>query len=266
MSSKDTSDQQWPDPKDYGLPYVEILPLKSTVSNDIDLKEETPEPIISETINTILINQVPIDPVPILSAAESPNPISAPKPNLPVPKSSSAWVWVVSLIAVVIFAIIIWQMSSEDNDSPVVIVEEVEGPEILQENIPINSDSTSASQVVENQLAEMDSVNSARTAIEKPETGTTIEYTGEATLVRIEAKADRPTYFIVVGSLPNEKMALEEYPQYSNRASTVYLILPYDEVRNHRLAIGSFTSFSKANEELERIKVDYTEALWILKY
>lgn len=266
MSSKDTSDQQWPDPKDYGLPYVEISPLRSIVSNNINLKEETPEPIIPETIDAFLINQIPIDPVPILSASENPNSISAPKPNLPVPKSSSKWVWVVSLIAVVIFAIIIGQMSSEDNNSSVAIVEEVEQPEIVNENIPINPDSTSASQVIENQLAEKDSVNSARTANEKPKTGTTIEYTGEVTLVRIEAKADRPTYFIVVGSLPNEKMALEEYPQYSNRVSTVYLILPYDEVRNHRLAIGSFTSFTNANEELQRIKVDYTEALWILKY
>jgi hypothetical protein len=264
MSSKDTSDQHWPDPKDYGLPYVEISPLKSTV--DIDPKEETQEPIISETIDAILTNQIPIDPVPILSAAESPNPFSSQKPNNPVPKSSSTWVWAVSLIAVVIFTIIIWQMSSEGNDSSVVTVEEENQPEIVNENIPLNSDSTSLSQVIDNQTSEIDSINTVITDIEKPETGTTIEYTGEATLVRIEAKADRPTYFIVVGSLPNEKMALEEYPQYSNRASTVYLILPYDEVRNHRLAIGSFTSFTKANKELERIKDDYTEALWILKY
>lgn len=266
MSSKDTSDQQWPDPKDYGLPYVEISPLRSTVDNAIEPKGQTLEPIISETIDAILTNQIPIDPVPILSVAESPNPFSSQNPDSSVTKSSSIWVWAVSLIAVVIFTIIIWQMSSEGNDSLVVTVEEENQPEIVNENIPLNSDSTSLSQVIDNQTSEIDSINTVITDFEKPETGTTIEYTGEATLVRIEAKADRPTYFIVVGSLPNEKMALKEYPQYSNRASTVYLILPYDEVRNHRLAIGSFTSFSKANEELERIKVDYTEALWILKY
>ncbi len=82
----------------------------------------------------------------------------------------------------------------------------------------------------------------------------------------MQSKAVSPTYFIIVGSLPNERFALTEAPKYQNRVPAVYLITPYDGIKNCRLAIGSFKSLTKANEELKRIKADYTEALWILKY
>jgi hypothetical protein len=125
---------------------------------------------------------------------------------------------------------------------------------------------TEETQIIENQDSISKSNSSLEEPAETPQTGTTIDRTVTETLIRVESKSDRPQYFIVVGSLPNERMALSESEQYMDRASSIYLILPYEDVKNYRLAIGSFTSFRKASEELETVKDQYTEALWILKY
>ncbi|NVK48244.1 MAG: SPOR domain-containing protein, partial [Cyclobacteriaceae bacterium] len=77
---------------------------------------------------------------------------------------------------------------------------------------------------------------------------------------------DRSRYFIVVGSLPSERLAVEKSAEYWDRASELYLITPYEDSPNYRLAIGRYYSFSQANQALSEIKDDYSEALWILKY
>ena len=266
MSRKDNPEKNWSDPKDYGLPYVEISPLKSGAPVESKEPEETEKHNVSEELETIVTHQVPIEPI-IVPVAEqkSPKPIQN-KPSETAKKSSSSWIWVVLAIAVGIIMVIIWQMQSNESETPKLVSEGTDKIATVVEENPIDNNTNTGIQEVENQDPIVDSTNSAPVTLEKPQTGTTIDYKKKGTLVRIEAKADRPTYFIVVGSLPNERLAMEEYPQYSNRASTVYLILPYDDVKNYRLAIGSFSSFTKANEELERIKGDYTEALWILKY
>lgn len=266
MSSKDNPDKKWSDPKDYGLPYVEISPLKSGSPSESKETEEIEKHIVSEELESIVTHQVPIEPIIVPVAEEkSPKPIPN-KSSEAAKKSSSSWIWVVLAISVGIIMVIIWQMQSTESETPKLVSAGASEIATIVEEDPLDNNTNTGIQEVESQESIMDSTISAAVTLEKAETGTTIDYKEEGTLVRIEAKADRPTYFIVVGSLPSERLAMEEYPQYSNRASTVYLILPYDNVKNYRLAIGSFSSFTKANEELERIKGDYTEALWILKY
>ena len=111
------------------------------------------------------------------------------------------------------------------------------------------------------------SINNSNPNISKPaETGTTIANSVPGTIVRIESKAERPQYFIVVGSLPNENLALDEAKNYQGKAAEIFLIAPYEESRNYRLAVGKYNSFKSAAEDLERIKSNYSESLWILKY
>ncbi len=266
MSSKDNSGQKWSDPKDYGLPYVEITPLKSSQKGQL-ISEEEEKSVLTEAVKASTANQVPQEAIAVPFKQED-RPKVLPKiaPEKVAQKKSKSWIyWVVSL-AVIVVLVIIWQMQFSGDKVPVQ-VSSVNSilPEIVEENPIISTDGT-ISQDLENQSTEGDSINSAPIGNQNPETGTTIDLKGEGSLVRIESKLDRPTYFIVVGSLPSEKLALEEYTQYSSRASTVYLIEPYDDVKNYRLAIGSYESFAKASQELDRIKADYTEALWILKY
>lgn len=272
MTSKTSDTSQWTDPKDYGLPFVEITPLIPVLipQEKEPIKEEVaqiPEPIIAE------IQPLP-DPVGIeTESAIQPKKIYVePIEKIAVPekKSSNYWVWIVAILAIAIVGVIIYQIQKENNSDTSENVVEGESSSIEnnqnQAAEELKNTPSQEIQTTENQEFIADSATIQIPPSQTPQTGTTIESIASGTLVRIESKKDRPQYFIVVGSLPTEALAVKEAAQYYDRAQTLYLILPYDDVKNYRLAIGAFGNFSSATAELESAKGRYSEALWILKY
>jgi hypothetical protein len=275
MANKDLDKKQWTDPKDYGLPFVDITPIRAKAkavqseASGTKRKEEVSAPVLPP-VEMELPTQVE---VPVRSeekkAEKSTSTVTS---NRPVEnKKSSAWIWAVVLIGLGLVSVIVWQIQSQfEAVQPEVVLAEPENQvEVAAPDVaPVDVDSIAPDQT---QAAVVpDSVPSSSNStlnISKPvETGTTIATVASGNLIRIESKADRPQYFIIVGSLPNEKQASDEAKGYFGRSSTIYLISPYDEVTNYRLAIGKFGSFRAASEELEKIKSQYSEALWILKY
>lgn len=289
MPEKSSENKQWSDPKDFGLPYVEVTPL-NLLGEEIKLpkEEEESEGLLSSTIPS---NEKPVqEPEPakeeVVSVPSQEVKSESPKEEQLAQKSEdlsqenriiaepekkkNSWVAAVVILALLVIAVIVWQLMSQESD-PI-----SSGNQVAQQQsppeVPVNSQVTPEStpteeiQIPENQDSIPKSNSSLEEPVETPQTGTTIDRTVAESLIRVESRGERPQYFIVVGSLPNERMALSESTQYLDRASSVYLILPYEDVKNYRLAIGSFTSFRKASEELNTIKDQYTEALWILKY
>lgn len=293
MPDNSFENKQWSDPKDYGLPYVEITPLDSVDSNkSVSVKAQpAEEPFVSKVnedgklleegkeVDLILESKTEnltqekkeVEPTKSLEKAEKKASSSIPKNSTNAPeKKKSSWVPVVLILAVVVISVIVWQLLSQGNEAQSLENQtvQVETPIVEETSVPPTVEN---SEIEEIQSAEnQDSISNSNSSLEEPletsQTGTTIDRTAVETLIRVEGKSDRPQYFIVVGSLPNERMAIAESEQYLDRVSSIYLILPYEDVKNYRLAIGSFTSFRKASEELESIKDQYTEALWILKY
>jgi hypothetical protein len=273
MLAKDSDKKQWSDPKDYGLPYIEITPLKPKAVEETPVIQEMSETPAVEQEMTPVAAAPQIEPSSLKHEStqqnnqESLKKVAAPT-QAEEPKKSSSWVWAVLLIGLGIVAVIIWQITTNQQGS-----ESGQAFEIV--NSPTNETSVSASspstiadqnQPVENQ-GTIDSVSNSNPNISKPaETGTTIAARASGNLIRIDSKGERPQYFIIVGSLPNEKLALEEANGYFGRSSELYLIAPYDGGRNYRLALYKFGSFNAAAEKLGEIKSQYTEELWILKY
>jgi hypothetical protein len=277
MNSENNSNKHWPDPKDYGLPVVDINPINPVPSASslkvqqeaLPKKEAKPEEIVPNPVVQSIIADKSVEQNELQTPKHEVNKAEIPK-TIPVKKESKRWIRITAVLALVVLAVIIWQMTAgnKEIENPVALENgDVQIVTTSEEPIStVNDSKVEEIQTPENQFAESELPSSPNTTIQKPETGTTIDLKAVGTLIRVESKAARPTYFIIVGSLPNERFALEEAPQYQNRVPTVYLITPYDDTKNYRLAIGSFGSFTQANEELERIKADYTEALWILKY
>lgn len=274
MTSKNSDNSQWPDPKDYGLPFVEITPLH-------------PEPISSEkkSINDELIQKPEVS-IEVVHA-ESESVVAETEPELksepesvfiqPIEskeiskkKSSNSWVWITAILALAIVGVIVYQIQkgSPGNTTDNASETKSSSLETNQNQVSEELKNTPSQEIQtpENQQIITDSTSIEIQPAQTPQTGTTIESNQSGTLVRIESKKERPQYFIVVGSLPSEALAVKEAAQYYDRAQTLYLILPYDDVNNYRLAIGAFGSFTSAAAELERAKGLYTEALWILKY
>ncbi|MCE7054563.1 hypothetical protein LZF95_07750 [Algoriphagus sp. AGSA1] len=261
MTDKSVDNKQWTDPKDYGLPYVELVPLtqirqpkrEEEIATAIDVAE-----VKKRTMQTI---------TPSLAQAET---ISRQEHKIEEKKSDNSWIWIAALLALGVMLVIIWQMNKtvvSEQDSTVLASKSVEGV-AKQENdeVAVNVSAGEESEIYDNQAVVSDSVSSPTPAAESVQTGTTIAPKVSGNLVRVTEKGDRPQFYIIVGSLPNEALALKEAEQYKNRAETVYLIMPYEDVTNYRLAIGTSRGWTAINEELTRVKDQYTEDLWILKY
>ncbi|WP_139183644.1 hypothetical protein [Algoriphagus alkaliphilus] len=226
-------------------------------------------------------------PVELIQKAETPQepdqalPKEAKKPSISIqtastnkPKEenkSSAWNWAVVFIGVGIIAVIVWQLLAQMNpgatetkstDTANSIVEKSSEPQSIAPESTVAEQNQSAV----NQDSIANPTNSNPNISKPAESGTTIANIASGNLIRIDSKAERPQYFIIVGSLPNEKLAVQEASQYFGRTSEIYLISPYDGGSNYRLGLSRFGSFRTAAEELERVKSQYTEELWILKY
>ena len=277
MAAKDSEKKQWTDPKDYGLPYVEITPLRVKSIAKSKIAEQPPVPIEKEPIavveNTeaIAVKSEVIPPAQPTKTETKPDSSKTSSPPKMEKKQTSSWVWLVLVLAVALVSFIIWQLQTQNGsaseDSPTELAEKtaVQEPTPTPQEVP-ESTPSNQNQTVVNQDS-IPVINNSNPNISKPaETGTTIANTATGKLIRIESKAERPQYFIIVGSLPNEALAIEEANQYFNRSAEIFLISPEEGSRNYRIALSKFGSFRLAAEELERIKSQYTEELWILKY
>ncbi|TFV97841.1 SPOR domain-containing protein [Algoriphagus kandeliae] len=284
----------WNDPKDFGLPFVEVKTLKEqqklpqkAVKVDADSAQE--KPMEAAELRKKIRSQIPVKPVEpseispkeevtvkpeqSVQSYENKKEVVQKAEDRVIPKKKTpSWVIYVLFIGLLLVSAVVWQLMKEKDSAPVtteqinmeqepiaqVEQEVVQEPENIQEEIP--------QQVSENQQTEEETPRAQNPNPPAAETGTTIERSVERSLIRIESREDRSRYFIVVGSLPSERLAVAKSEEYWDRASELYLITPYEDSPNYRLAIGRYYSFSQANQALSEIKDDYSEALWILKY
>lgn len=264
MTDKTADNKHWTDPKDYGLPYVEVVPLAQTEA--VKKEEEVIAPIDVSEVKKRTIQSVK----PSFVDAEKVSKPEQKGQKVEAKKSTNSWIWVAALLALAVVIVIIWQMNKSvlpAQGSVELASESIEGLAAVENDaVALNSTPTEETQNTESQSTISDSITSVSPVAESAQTGTTIASEVSGILVRVEEKAERAQFYIIVGSLPNEALALEEAEQYKNRAETVYLILPYEDVTNYRLAIGTSRGWTAINEELARVKDQYTEDLWILKY
>ena len=269
MSAKDTDTREWSDPKDYGLPFVEITPIKhqpNLAKEKSEAKEEAPVAVKKKAEKPIKesVSEAKEQPkVEVSKAKEKPTSQIEEKPK------SNVWVWVVVLLAIAVFGVIFWQLQKTGNED---VQEEIstQQPEEKsgEQTLVTASESTLSDQT--SSAVNQDSItaiNNSNPNLSKPaETGTTIANTVKGNLIRIDSKAEKVRYFIVVASLPNEQLALEIAENFAGKSPERYLINPYETSPNYRVAIGKFDTWKAAADEVARIKSQYSEDLWILNY
>ncbi|MFC3414790.1 SPOR domain-containing protein [Algoriphagus hitonicola] len=285
MADKKSHTSQWLDPKDYGLPYVEVKPLADAVglpsiSEETESKEAEGEDLSAAALRAKMAQTVKPKVSHELLEEEDDFPQKEPiqekiketPKDAPVkePKKKSNWAIYAVFIGILLISAVVWQLMKEDTADPRPIENNLAENSSEAEPSPGKNDAnTSLNEEEEGVVNQDSSIQESSPVVESApieESGTTIEQSAVDSLIRVDSKATRPQYFIVVGSLPNERLAIEESSQYYDRVNELFLILPYEDVPNYRLAIGRFNSFTQANNQLEQIKDQYTEALWILKY
>jgi hypothetical protein len=118
MNLENNSNKQWPDPKDYGLPVVDIKPIipdssysSPKVQQEASSEKETaPEEIDSNPVVSSIITDKSAE----LEGPETPAP-HIPKPeiskSISAKKGSKSWIRITAALALVILAVIIWEMT-----------------------------------------------------------------------------------------------------------------------------------------------------------
>lgn len=286
MAAKETENQQWSDPKDFGLPFVEVKAISKKTetladkSSDIPVtKEKTKKKVLesvapSQEAEDVKLTENQSSEVAQVKKESSKEvkvkPVST-RSDSPVSKSSTTWIWIVIFLAIAVVSVIVWQLMGNSSDqgdktskgeSEISAVKET--PPTPEPTANLSGADTTQNSSKQDSLAVGQDSN---LNISKPaESGTTIANTEPGNLIRIDSKGPRTRYFIVVSSLPNEKLALEVAGGFAKRSQELYLISPYENSPNYRVAIASFDSWNSASNEMARIKSEYTEDLWILNY
>lgn len=255
MAEKESNSKQWSDPKDFGLPFVEVSPLVSSKTKVKSITPEVPLPSPEPTKKPSLPTEErkmelkPTKPV-----------VSIPTPSVEVPKKSKAWVWVVVVILIAAVSTSVWQLmvtGSEGNQTENTVkpapdqgANEVVAPAVNPNDSSTVEDST---QLSTPELA-TGAVNS----------GTSIATTSK--LIRIESKAANARFFLVIGSFGSEEETMRFIQKIGNKFPEYYLVYPFEKNPNYRLAIGSFTNFNDASTKLSALKAESANSYWILNY
>ena len=257
MSTKDKVSKEWPDPKDYGLPFVEMKTLselkalsKTKADKGLPTKPESPK---SSSFEKPEVEK---------KDSSTKKPIKT-KDTTPSTSSSKTWVWVVVLSFIAISAVIFWQLTHGNlplslsnqnaegfgpNANPVTQAELGQSPKPITTSLPVDSAGVITSDSIEkNSLASVPQINPGK-------------------LILITSKAEQPRFFLIVASLPKEQLIRDFASQLTTSPPEMYLIAPYASSPNYRLAIGKFESWKSASDELRRVKPQYADDLWILNY
>ncbi|UJP64283.1 SPOR domain-containing protein [Mongoliitalea daihaiensis] len=242
--------------KDYGFPFVEPVKLDSREAPVKTFKEIASEPQMSKPE---VAQATPV----VQATTISDRPVEKSK------KSKAITVFLLVSILLILSAMAYFlYYADEINPQKLVVDQESakeeesiaaqEDVEVLEEELAVDDPITEEVVISTEEVAEAPKVVAAPT--------TRIENETRGSMVTVSGRGDRATYYIIVASVPNEALAMEESEKYLSKGVNLWKILPYDDNKNYRLAAGKFASFRDASNALEPAKAQFSESVWILKY
>ena len=257
MTEKEFTPDQESKDKDYGFPFVEVQPIQGK-------SQEKVEPVpVSETASEtpseavfVQEKEKVLEPEVVLPEAET---ISIPEQRIEsagiqhkAKEKKSSMPMVISLLflIVLILAAMAYFLYLETGEPEEIVTEQVE--EVQQEEVQEYGNVWESDEVedqIEEELAPAEEV---------------IPSGGLLTI--INSRAGSPRYFVVISSLPSEESARKIAQPYLDRGVDLWMVFPFGENKNYRLAVGQFDDIEAASRAVENAKPTYGESIWILKY
>ena len=85
-------------------------------------------------------------------------------------------------------------------------------------------------------------------------------------IIRIDKRESYRRFFLVIGSFGSEEETVRYIQRPENKFSEYYLVLPFEENSNYRLAIGAYRNWDEASAKLTEMKAQNAKGYWILNY
>jgi hypothetical protein len=257
MAEKDSNPKQWPDPKDFGLPYVEVKPLSSVNSNSktTDQAPSFESPKTSSFTDKDKKRETKTNRL----ADASTTPAKSEK------KKAKTWVWVVLFASILAVTAIIIQLKNSqeavvENENLVVAPLDTatlskhfeDSYKLAKSNLDSlpNQDSSANSDFELNST----SINSGTSIATNPK------------VKRVEQKEGSIRYYLVVGSFASEQETARYIQNSGDKFTEFYLVYPFKKNQNYRLAIGSYSTWKEASAKLKEMNAQDSTGYWILNY
>jgi hypothetical protein len=74
------------------------------------------------------------------------------------------------------------------------------------------------------------------------------------------------SYYVVIGSFIDSDLAMDYSKQLNSQGMNTYLIEPVNNNKFYRLAVGNFGTWGEAADNLEGLKNNFGQDIWVLKY
>ncbi len=264
MTNKENRKHIEEEDKDFGFPFVDVVPLeikaKKEFETEIDPVEEPSEVSDVAAVQIPAISEAPKSKEVLAKKSEviSPKAIEIKKQDRSIVKQerkknskmplyfSMTLLVLIMLGAMAYFLYYIPEFEDKSQDIVATAPTEVE---IIQDVEVEASDDMD----VEELTQEIEEI-SAPVASAVPQ------------LKLVQSRETNPRYFIIVGSVISENFARREAEKYMNDGYDTWIVFPYNDIRNFRIAIGQFESLDAATPDWEAAKKVYGNEIWILKY
>ncbi|WP_194775604.1 SPOR domain-containing protein [Pararhodonellum marinum] len=257
MTKEDPENYRTEDDADFGLPKVEITPLKSP--------EERPEvaPVMASTpVKEEKTDEIePVTPVPPV--------ISSRKSERRPKRRSNLWIYFLLLLVLIFGALGAWYTmyylpDEQNNISTIPSVEE----SLSSTSEPENAITEDASSPLAEEAEPADAIQPETSSA--PEVTSSVvpdrETAARGSQTEITSRSSTPRFFLVVGSFIDEDLALDHSKKLNAEGKNTFMIHPAGSGNYYRLAVGQFDTFQKASAEIPNYQANYKDNLWVLKY
>jgi hypothetical protein len=257
MAEKDSNPKQWSDPKDFGLPYVEVSPLSSLKSNT-KATDQDPSVELPQT-SSLYIEDKKKDTKTSRPAVASNSAVNGEK------KKAKTWVWVVLFAIILAVTAIIIQLK---NSQEAVVENEnlVVAPLDTATLSKHFEDSYKLAKSNLDSLPNQDSSVNSDFEFNSTSTNSGTSIATNPRVKRVEQKEGSIRYYLVVGSFASEQETARHIQNLGDKFTEYYLVYPYKKNQNYRLAIGSYSTWKEASAKLKEMNAQDSTGYWILNY
>ncbi|MFD2201281.1 SPOR domain-containing protein [Shivajiella indica] len=240
----------------YGFPFVEVTPLEDSSRKKVSIiKEPKIENTPMKAEDNPISPKESIKPAPLIKKKRS-----------QLPLQFSLVMLILIILSVMAYFLYFYPETKEVQPIQAIVPQKIE-PEkvVVEEKKPevLVESGIEEPEVIQDKEEEV--TGNEDNTIEKIEEPSPIPIKS-GSINKVTGKAAFPEYYIIASSTISEKVALEEAQKLIDNKNEVWVIYPYGETSNYRLAIGKFASFNDATQALEKLKADFDASIWILKY
>lgn len=254
MTEKEKTPDQESKDKDYGFPFVDVQPIQGKRQEDIPTTvsqvsaEASSKEVLDKEKGAVLEQEAALPEAETISIPEQRIEAAGIQHKAKEKKSSMPMVISLLFLIVLILAAMAYFLYLEPGKTEETLADKKE--EVQKE------EAQEYGNVWESEEAEVQEQSSPEEVV-VPSGGL---------LTVINSRASSPRYFVVISSLPSEESARKIAQHYLDKGVSLWMVFPFGENTNYRLAVGQFDDIETASKAVEEAKPTYGESIWILKY